>query len=760
MPSLRDDFVRFIDYIKKSGLPENVSIEFMRRVWLMKILSIIGIVNLVPLGIISHMEGNITLGNTDLFMAIVLAGNYGLAVKTRNYTRAIFIGVSFIVVFYLFLLFSGGIEKTGHLWFYTFPLISTFLLGSRSGMYANLMIIGLAMLYFIFDNQVPFWIDYSINFKMRFVPSFLVVALFSYFFEKTRETASAELHQKHEELEKTITDLQDREDELRNIHVELEKLVAERTEQLTIANSWLKIEIEERKRMGEVLEESLRSTETEKAKTEAIIAALGNGISIQDRDFKIVFQNQIQIDMLGDHRNEFCYEAYEGNKRVCEGCPVKKSFQDGEIHSSERYVSSPSGGRYFEITASPLRDSNGEITAGIELVRDITERKQMEQDLLKGRNLESIGILAGGIAHDFNNIMTSIFGNIELALMGLQQEQGPRELLKDALAASGQAVQLTTQLLTFAKGGQPLRQVSPVADLILDASSLVLSGSRIKCSVEIPDDLGLVTVDRGQLSQVFYNLLINAKEAISGEGIITVAAENKNLEGAYNHSLPPGKYIQITIADTGGGIDADVMPRIFDPYFSTKEKGTQRGTGLGLSICHSIIARHHGTIGASSTDSGVTFRVLLPAAEGELENGISTDVVAKSGEMKQKGRILVMDDEEMVRKTSGMMLDSLGFQVDFAVNGQEALSSYRQALASDIPFDAVILDLTIRGGMGGEEAMAGLLEIDPSVKAIVASGYADDPVMSDFTRYGFAASLTKPFDLSKIGMAVRQVLQE
>ncbi len=385
------------------------------------------------------------------------------------------------------------------------------------------------------------------------------------------------------------------------------------------------------------------------------------------------------------------------------------------------------------------------------LAIDITERHKMEEELLKSRKLESLGILAGGIAHDFNNILAAVMGNISLAKMHAGPDSAGYRFLADAEKASSRAKDLTQQLLTFSRGGAPLKAPASLADVIRESAAFALSGSNVRCEFFIPDDLWPVEADVGQIGQAISNLIINADHSMPDGGVVEVRAGNTAHESAWDLPLNPGKYVRVFIRDEGIGIPQEHLSKIFDPYFTTK----QRGSGLGLSTAYSIIKRHGGHIEVESRlGAGTTFRVYLPASDKEVKRTSEVEEGPSPGE----GKILVMDDDESVRDVVGRMLDHLGYTAETARDGAEAIEMYKKAMESSAPFRCVIMDLTIPGGMGGKETMERLLEIDPGVKAIVSSGYSSDPVMSHFREFGFGGVVAKPFRIQKLGKTLRNVL--
>ncbi len=387
------------------------------------------------------------------------------------------------------------------------------------------------------------------------------------------------------------------------------------------------------------------------------------------------------------------------------------------------------------------------------VVRDIALRKQAEEDRLILGKLESLGILAGGIAHDFNNLLAGILLEVHMAKMGtgLSAEAGLHlDYVKQAVL---QAKSLTSQFITFAKGGAPQRKPASLATIVQQSANLALSGSTVRCDFSPPAGLWPAEVDDGQMGQVFRNLILNAREAMPGGGIITITAENLELAKDSVPALPPGDYVRITVADQGPGIPPGVLPRIFDPYFSTKDRGAQKGMGLGLTICHAVVHKHGGAITVESAPgAGATFRICLPACRAAVAPltppaPLHPPAPSDPGALRSKGRVLLMEDEDKLRASLGKALAFLGFEAELVAEGRTAIERFQAALAQGRPFSMVILDLTVRGGVGGLEALRELRALDAGVKAVVISGYHDDPVLRHPQQHGFQAGLAKPFDL-------------
>lgn len=387
------------------------------------------------------------------------------------------------------------------------------------------------------------------------------------------------------------------------------------------------------------------------------------------------------------------------------------------------------------------------------ILRDVTQRKRMEEELHKAQKIESLGVLAGGIAHDFNNLLTAILGNVSLAKMHLQSPDKIKNCLENTERATQRAKGLTQQLLTFSKGGAPIKRTTTINDLITDSTAFILRGSNVSCEYDFAEDLCSVEVDEGQLSQVTQNLVINAKQAMAGGGTIIIRGRNKLIEPQLDHSLPPGHYVELQFEDQGSGIRKEHLSKIFDPYFTSKKSGS----GLGLAISYSIIKNHDGLIRVhSEPDKGTTFTVYLPAAS-TTEDDLATAPDDKKAS-PFKGRVLIMDDEELVREISMEILNYLGCESVAAADGHETIKLYMEAQENNNPFDILIMDLTIPGSMGGVETLEKLQALDPEVKALVSSGYANDPVMANYRKYGFCGVIPKPFRVEELKEILNEIL--
>lgn len=406
-------------------------------------------------------------------------------------------------------------------------------------------------------------------------------------------------------------------------------------------------------------------------------------------------------------------------------------------------------------SAAPIRDKDGKIIGVVMVIRDVTERRRIEQELVKAQKLESLGLLAGGIAHDFNNLFAGIFGSVELAQVYAGSNENLRNILSRTLSVSGKAKGLTRQLLTLSKGGAPSKTLTHIRDIVSESVLFALSGSNVKCGFSMPQDLWACNVDIVQIQQVLDNIVINAKQAMPDGGRMEVKAENIVISRGMPIPLPEGNYVKILVSDYGCGIQKKDLPKIFDPFFTTK----QEGTGLGLTIAYSIVKRHGGLLDVESeAGKGTCVRMYLPAA---AEKFVAEEPVAEAPACPGKaGKILVMDDEPEIRELIEQMLQTQGHAVVLAENGSKAIELFLKAKASSQPFDAVILDLTIPDGMGGKDTLNALFKIDPDVKAVVISGYSNDPVMADPGSYGFKGALLKPFSMKELAEVMKRLIRQ
>jgi PAS domain S-box-containing protein len=482
-----------------------------------------------------------------------------------------------------------------------------------------------------------------------------------------------------------------------------------------------------------------------------ILEKTSDGFFAVDRDWKFTFVNRQAEKLLDRHREdligkdfwvelpEFTRDAFEKNYRRAMSEQVAIEFE----------ASDASGKVWFELLAYP---SGGGVSV---FLRDVTDRKRVEEERLTTGKLESLGTLAGGIAHDLNNLLTVISGNIGLAQ--IEAPGSPANLLSflsRAGEAAQHAAQLSNQLLTFSKGGTPLKRVVSISDLVTQAAEFSLHGSNLRSDLDIQAGLWRSPVDPAQIEQVINALIINAREAMPGGGIVRVSARNFEIDANSGLPIRPGRYVKVQVADNGGGIEKRLVTKIFDPYFTTKSTGT----GLGLSISYSVVKKHGGLLHLERTSAdGSTFTFYLPAADSEPpvpEPTLENEIFSFNHQ-----RVLVMDDEAAIRDLTSELLGTLGYKVTTVPDGAEALKKYKLAMRTGETFQAVILDATIRGGMGGVATMERLRDLDPNVTAIICSGYSDDAALAEFLTYGFRAALPKPFTRHELANVLQRAFE-
>ena len=417
-------------------------------------------------------------------------------------------------------------------------------------------------------------------------------------------------------------------------------------------------------------------------------------------------------------------------------------------------VRSDGSARLVEGRCAPMHDQAGQTIGAVLVLHDVTEQSRLELELQRASKLESVGLLAGGIAHDFDNILAIIMGNLTLALMDEQvKSAGAARWLHEAERGALRARDLTQQLLTFAKGGEPVRASVQLAEVVREAANFALHGSAVRCEFSIDPALWPAQVDKVQIGQVVQNLVINAVQAMVNGGVLTVGIHNEAVAPDTTLPLAPGNYLRLTVRDCGPGISAELLPRIFEPYFTTKETGV----GLGLATVYSIVKKHQGHVTVESfPGAGTTFELWLPAAT--VEPVSATRSQSPFGEMQ--GRVLFMDDEEPIRQMASILLARLGLEPEMAEDGAEAVAKFKDARHAGRPFDLVVMDLTVPGGVGGLAALRQMQAIDPGVKAIVSSGYSSDPVMADHRAFGFSGMVAKPYRITDLAKTLREVLNQ
>ena len=487
-----------------------------------------------------------------------------------------------------------------------------------------------------------------------------------------------------------------------------------------------------------------------------LVEAIPDMVFILDRGGAVRFINRPAAAMLGRKpadivdRQQADFFPKEASRHAAS---VAEVFASGEMKVSESlHYDLPSGPLWFDNRLIPLKNDRGETTHVLGISRDVTEQRRIEASLQNAQKLESLGVLAGGIAHDFNNLLTAQFGYIELASNSVPPDGEVHALLREALSVFGRTKDLTQQLITFAKGGHPRMETADLEPILRATVRFSLSGANVSPAFAVAPDLWLCDIDGNQMRQVFDNITINARQAMPAGGTLSVSAVNVSDALPLPPSLKPGRYVKVSLADHGTGIAEDVLARIFDPFFTTKDQGS----GLGLAVAYSIVNRHGGLIDVESEiGRGTTFHVYLPASTRDRPGPIVAKRIAHRG----SGRVLVVEDEEPVRAVTERMLVAMGYDVVSASHGTEAIERFRREKAAGRAFDVAVIDLTMPGGMGGLELVSELSRIDPSVRAIAATGYSEDQVVAHPERYGFVSVIVKPFALDELGRILRKVTE-
>jgi len=719
MTSFLSLLVRFLKNLFTSGTwdQHGDNIELRYKYLLVNTISIYGMILFTGFGIFDTINGIQPIGYIITSIGLIVALNFVYLRITKKLKISSYVNVSIISAMYIFLLATGGAGNTGVLWLYPFPVAILLVLGLRGGTVVTLTLLVATFIILFVPNFPLLTATYTRAFKLRLFPTMLCVMTLTFLLEYIRSLTQEKLRERNLELLGMVTEIK-----------RAEAALLDEKEHLSV---------------------TLRS--------------IGDGVITTDTRRRIILINEAAESLTGWKENEALGEPFDKvflvtaikrpGEDVQEPQPMIRLQDFGAIPHTGVLVDRNNRRRIISTSGAPIRDKQGSIIGTVVVFRDVTERQKMEDELLKSRKLESIGLLAGGIAHDFNNILMGIQGNIDLAAMKVTQQDDPREFLKTAKQATKRASGLTQQLLTFSKGGTPVTEITDLEDLIRKTTSLVMSGSNVKCEFNIDDDLWPAKIDPGQIGQVISNLLINAQHAMPQGGTVVIGASNKDVNAGQLPSLESGEYVRLLVTDTGAGIPEENLSVIFDPYFSTKKNGN----GLGLATSYAIVTKHHGRISVQSQEAtGTSFTIYLPASKSAMPEKVAEDGSMPSG----NGRILIMDDDEHIRQVLEVSLSKFGYQTESSQDGREAIDKYRLAYESGNPFCAVIMDLTVPGGMGGEDAVRGVLAIDPEATVIVSSGYSNDPILSNFANYGFQGCIRKPFSISALLNTLQSSLRE
>ncbi|MFA5264634.1 MAG: ATP-binding protein [Opitutaceae bacterium] len=501
----------------------------------------------------------------------------------------------------------------------------------------------------------------------------------------------------------------------------------------------------------------------EKERLSVTLRAMGEGVITSDKAGLVQFLNPAAASLLG-------IDAVEAVGRpLTELLLLQNGVTGGPVESPTTAVlkegilvelpiqtvlkSLDGESHRVEGCCASVRDSGSLIVGTVLVLRDITDRHRLEEELQRASRMESIGILAGGIAHDFNNILTAIMGNMTLARLDAESLPAVQESLVEAQKAVIRARDLTQQLLTFAKGGDPVRAAVQLREVVAEVARFALHGSRVRCEFDLADNLWPVNADKGQVGQVVQNLVINSIQAMPEGGRLRIVGRNVEVRQGMSVPLAPGLYVLISVEDSGIGIKPEDKERIFDPFYSTK----CQGSGLGLAMAYSIVKKHKGHIEVESElGQGTVFKIWLPA----MPNARPVEETGDKGDTERlTGRVLFMDDEPSIRRTAAALLKRGGMEVEETSDGESAVAAYARALSEGRPFNLVVMDLTVPGGMGGLDAFAELRRIDPGVKAIVSSGYSSNPILANYREHGFFGMVAKPYETNEFLSVVRSVLK-
>ncbi len=642
----------------------------------------------------------------------------------------------------------------------------------------NTGIVSMAMVLTAGESVLRFWRE---NFTWAWVTQFagatLAVVTFVYLGEVTLSVILVapvvllvyfaykanldRIKQTQSHLERTrelLTEKTQAEEALQRAKEELEVRVAQRTSDLSRANRYLTKEIGDRIQAEEALA-------AEKDRLAVTLRSIGDGVITTDTSGNVDLVNAEAERLTGWTQDSARSMPLAEVFRIVDSRTgralrdiARKVLRTGKMVSprSESISLVPREGseRSISHSASPILGKTGRIVGAVLVFRDVSDQKRMEEELLKAQKMESLGLLAGGIAHDFNNFLAAVLLKSQMGLRRIDQGRNPAQYLRSIEDVAREACDVTQQLLTFAKGGAPIKKAASIRNLLLEARKFSLRSTDVRFKFDVAEDLWAAEFDRGQMNQVINNLVVNGEQAMPGGGTLVIRAHNHQIhEFDFEFELPPGDYIRISVKDEGVGISTENLKRVFEPYFTTKPDGH----GLGLAGVYSIINRHEGRISAKSeVGKGTTFAFCLPAtgapAESEPED-VSPTLI------KGSGRVLVMDDDPLLQECAEELLQELGYDVVVASDGLEAVELYKREARLQRRFDAVILDLLVRDGMGGKAAIKKLLQIDPHVNAIVSSGYSSDTVMANPKEHGFNAVLNKPFTMEKLASVLDQAME-
>jgi PAS domain S-box-containing protein len=744
------------------GLGDDMGRELSRKIVVFNAFSLIGIFNLLLLGTLAYFQKTYWLAALDYCAGFALGFMIIYLRRTNDYKSAFYGGVGVVGALYYYLLFTGGVNNTAHVWCFTFPLIASFVLGSRPGLVATFLLLLPAVVFFMWENPPSPFTTYSWDFKVRFIPSFLVVTAFAYFFERTREKATTRLEGVNGELKRTVSVLKETEEKLRRAGEALEQQVEERTAQLYRTNLQLAGEMEERKLFENALMESEKKYRTlfEESVEAMSVSRAGRMIDVNPAWLTLHGYTDKE-SILGRNVMEFILP--EDRHILAER--RKKWPHHGHRSYQIRDVRRDGGIVDIEICASRITLTGQE--AILTTLRDITEKmrselekKALEERLVRSEKMEAIGTLAGGVAHDLNNILGGIVGYPDLLLMDLPEESPLRRGLVTIKTSGEKAAAIVQDLLTLARRGVPVMEPVGLNRITSDYigspefEKLCFFHAGVRIESDLAPDLLPIQGSPVHLSKVVMNLVSNAAEAMPHGGTIRIETYNHYVDKATRGYEPvsEGEYIVLKVSDTGVGIPQEDLKKIFEPFYTKKVMG-RSGTGLGMAVVWGTVKDHKGYIDIESVEGqGTTFTLYFPANHAAIkpeDRKVSIDQYLSKGEA-----ILVVDDVPEQRELASAMLEKLGYRTETIESGEKAVEYLKKKPAS-----LVVLDMVMEPGIDGLETYRRIREHRPEQKAIIVSGFAETARVKEAQKLGAGPYLKKPYTLEKIAVAVRQELE-
>jgi len=702
-------------------------IEVKRKTILIYIISIVGLINLIPLAIVALIQGNRTLGIFDLLVALVLLTILFLLRRRGYHIFYSYLGVIFAGALYCYLFASGGVNGTGHLWYYTFPLFTSFLLGSKRGAIATSVLFAIACLIFIIENYLPIVTTYSTDFKIRFITSFLVVFALSYFFENIREKTQQQLARRNADLKTKITELKQAEEALRESETLLKATLESTADGILVVNETGQV-MATNARFGEMWHLPVQIIETNDDE-KLLNCVLGQ---LKEPE---AFLSKVQ-------------ELY------------KTSIKDLDILYFK-------DGRVFERYSEPLIVENN-IAGRVWSFRDITQRAQAEEEktklqskLQRSQKMEAVGTLAGGVAHDLNNILSGIVSYPDLLLTQLPKNDPLRIPIATIRDSGNKAATIVQDLLTLARRGVAVKEVVNLNDIIAEYlkspeyEKLISFHPHINVKTDFTEDIINIFGSPVHLTKTVMNLVSNAAEAMSEIGEITISTEFRYIDSPVKgyDDVKEGDYIMLKVTDSGIGISTADIERIFEPFYTKKIMG-RSGTGLGMAVVWGTVKDHRGYVDVQSTEGiGTTFTLYFPATRKKTTGeSAGLDIKAYKGRGES---ILVVDDVKEQREIASSILTELGYCVTSVSSGEKAVE-YLQYHSADL----LILDMIMDPGMDGLATYRRILQNHPDQKALIASGYSETDRVKTAQKLGAGVYVKKPYTLESIGITVKMELDK